>query len=327
MLMSDTSGNSNNGSLALLERASEFPLLTPPEELALAKRVERGDRAALERMLLSNLRLVAFIARRYRGQGVPLEDLVQEGIVGLSRAVEKFDHRKGHRFSTYATWWIRQACQRAVSNQGRTIRLPVHVGQRRRKLTRAREDYRRAWCREPTIGVLADAASIDPKRAHEAIDAAEAVTSLNKPVGESETELGDLLADTRSNSGDDENAPDSQALAVRSALEDLPHEQRSVIALRFGLADGPRTQEEIAKILRTSPRRIRILERDALQALQELLAPRKAAYNPRCRGPGRGRLPERSLPLPWTPRPIPTIRPARGEGEMSFSDMATDKFG
>src|SRR5215831_20445338 len=179
-----------------MNEAGRYPLLTAAEEVALAKRVERGDLAAKERMINSNLRLVVSIAKRYQGHGLQLGDLIQEGVIGLNRAVEKFDWRKGFKFSTYATWWIRQACQRAVANQSKTIRIPVHVDERRRKLARARQRFEVVEGREPTIEELARAAEMEPRHAQEAIEAVEATVSLNRPVGDDpDSELGDLLAD------------------------------------------------------------------------------------------------------------------------------------
>jgi RNA polymerase primary sigma factor len=249
---------------------SRYPLLTAAQEVELATQIERGDREAKERMLNSNLRLVVFIARHYLGKGLPLDDLVQEGVLGLTRAIEKFDYRKGCKFSTYASWWIRQACQRAVANQSRTIRLPVHVADRRRKLVRAREEHVRRYQREPTLDELARATATSKRHSLEALRAAEVATSLNKPVGESGTELGELIPEPKRDS--EEEVADPRAVAVRQAVLELPEPQRSVLSLRFGFRDGARTQEEVAQVLNTSPRRVRNLEREALAALQKALA-------------------------------------------------------
>jgi RNA polymerase primary sigma factor len=249
-----TGTTSDHTEFTLFARIDDYPLLTAREETDLAIRVERGDVQARDRMVLCNLRLVVFIARRYLGQGLPLHDLVQEGILGLTRAVERFDYRRGCKFSTYATWWIRQACQRAVANQSRTIRLPVHVEDRRRSLRRAHERFLRTYGREPAVDELAQSAGITKTHALEALEAAEVSISLNKPVGEGGTELGDLLAAPERQEAD--ISPDPAAAAIRGAVEQLPEPQRSVVALRFGLADGARTQEEVAQALRTSPRRV-----------------------------------------------------------------------
>ena len=179
-----------------MNRAGRYPLLTAAEEVALAKRIERGDEAAKERMINSNLRLVISIAKRYQGHGLSLLDLVQDGTIGLNRAVEKFDWRQGFKFSTYATWWIRQACQRAVSNQSTTIRVPVHVHERRVKLSRARNQLEAKLGREPTREELAEAAQLPLNHVEEALDAAAASVSLNQQVGnEADGELGDLFSD------------------------------------------------------------------------------------------------------------------------------------
>ncbi len=165
-----------------MNRAGRYPLLTAAEEVALAKRIERGDAAAKERMINSNLRLVISIAKRYQG-GVPLFDLIQEGVIGLNRAAEKFDWRRGYKFSTYATWWIRQACQRAISGQSATIRIPTHVNERRAKIARARRRLEAEHGHAPTRQELADATELPLKHVDEALDAAEAPLSLNQPVG------------------------------------------------------------------------------------------------------------------------------------------------
>src|SRR5947207_4266324 len=166
-----------------MSQLGRYPLLTAAQEVELAKRIERGDAEAKERMINSNLRLVVHNARKYTGHGVPLGDLIQEGVIGLNRAAEKFDWRKGFKFSTYATWWIRQACQRAVANQAKTIRIPVHVDERRKKLARVRQRFEVAHGREPTPEELAEAAQMTLQHVQEALEVVEASVSLNQPVG------------------------------------------------------------------------------------------------------------------------------------------------
>ena len=200
-----------------------YPLLTAAEEVALAKRVERGDPAAKERMINSNLRLVVSIAKRYPGHGVPLLDLVQDGVIGLNRAVEKFDWRKGYKFSTYATWWIRQAVQRSVSGQSRTIRVPTHVHERRQTLARRARRLELELGRPPTHEELAEATGLSLKHVDEALGVPEARVSLNQPVGSAEDgELGDLFADE---SADDPGELAEESLrrrAVRPLLPSFP---------------------------------------------------------------------------------------------------------
>src|SRR5436853_6541840 len=179
-----TDGGVPDSLTLFMSELGRYPLLTAAEEVELAKRIERGDRSAKERMINSNLRLVVHNARKYMGHGVSLGDLVQEGIIGLNPAVEKFDWRRGFKFSTYATWWIRQSCQRAVVNQSKTIRIPVHIDERRNKLARVRQRFEVAHGREPTFEELAEAAGMELRHAREALDAVEASVSLNQTLGD-----------------------------------------------------------------------------------------------------------------------------------------------
>jgi RNA polymerase primary sigma factor len=255
-----------------MTRAGRYPLLNAAEEVALAKRIERGDAAAKERMINSNLRLVISIAKRYQGHDVPLLDLVQDGVIGLNRAVEKFDWRKGFKFSTYATWWIRQACQRSISSQSATIRVPTHVHERRLKLARVAGRLRTQLGREPTREELAKAAELSPKHVDEALDAAEAPVSLNQRVGtEDEGELGDLFGDPFAADPEDEAVDSLQRLEVRRALGRLPERERRVLELRFGLDGAPQPLETIGKELGISRERVRQVEGEGMARLAELL--------------------------------------------------------
>jgi len=253
--------------------AGRFPLLTAAEEVALAKRIERGDRAAKERMINSNLRLVVSIAKRYQGSGMALGDLIQEGVIGLNRAVEKFDWRRGFKFSTYATWWIRQACQRAVSNQSATIRVPTHVHERRVKLARARSRLQAATGEDPTAEELAKATGLELHYVEEALGAVEASVSLNQAVGsDGDGELGDLFADPTAADPSEEAAEALRRRSVRSALQRLPERDRRVLELRFGFDGEATSLEQIGRELKMSRERVRQVERDALARLQDELA-------------------------------------------------------
>ena len=262
-----TAGGVPDSLTLFMNQLGRYPLLTAAEEVELAKRIERGDRAAKERMINSNLRLVIHNARRYTGGGVALGDLVQEGIIGLNRAVEKFDWRRGYKFSTYATWWIRQACQRAVANQSKTIRIPVHVDERRRKLSRTRQRFEVTHGREPTLEELAEAAGMELQYAQEALDAVEANVSLNQPVGDDSGELGDLFADTASVDPVEEAGQALRDEAVREALASLPPRERRIVELRFGLEGDPLALEAIGRELGLTRERVRQLEKDALAKL------------------------------------------------------------
>ena len=266
-------GSGSTDALTLfMNRAGRYPLLTAAEEVALAKRIERGDAAAKERMINSNLRLVISIAKRYQGRDVPLLDLVQDGVIGLNRAVEKFDWRRGFKFSTYATWWIRQACQRAISSQSRTIRVPSHVEERRVKLARARSQLQARLGRKPTREELAEATSLSQAHVDEALDAAEAPVSLNQSVGvEDEGELGDLFSDPSADDPAEEALQSVERLGIRRSVASLPEPERRVVELRFGLDGDPQPLESIGKELGISRERVRQLESDALGRLADEL--------------------------------------------------------
>jgi RNA polymerase primary sigma factor len=264
-----------------LQEVRRYPLLTREEEVELAKRIERGDAEAKERLVNSNLRLVISNARKYQGHDLPLLDLIQEGILGLIRAAEKFDWRKGYKFSTYATFWIRQALQRALDNRARTIRIPVHLGQRERRIARVQRELAAQLGRDPTDEEVAQAAELDVSDVREARDTARVVTSLDRPVGqEEETPFGALLAS-------DQRGPEEEVDislredALRRALERLPEPEREVVKLRYGVGgDDPTPLSETGRRLGISQDAVRRLERKALTELaqsRELEALRPAA--------------------------------------------------
>ena len=247
-------------------------LLTAAEEVALAKRVERGDKGAKERMINSNLRLVVSIATRYQGHGVALGDLIQEGTLGLNRAVEKFDWRRGFKFSTYATWWIRQACQRAISNQSQTIRIPAHVHERRLKLARLGRELEAKHGREPTAEELAKASGYKLVHVEEALGAVEASVSLNQTVGSEGTgELGGLFADPEAADPVEAAGTTLRGQAVRAALDRLPELERQVLELRFGFDGEQRSLETIERELGIPRTRAKVLEQQAFARLEREL--------------------------------------------------------
>jgi RNA polymerase primary sigma factor len=265
----------------LMREARNWPLLTPAEEIELARRIERGDLSAKERMVNSNLRLVMSIARHYQGQGLGMGDLVQEGTLGLIRAVEKFDWRKGFRFSTYATLWIRQSIQRGLENTGRTIRLPVHVGQRARKVARVRRELTAKFGRDATDEEIAEVARLPLEQVIEAGRADREPTSLDAPVGEDgDTALGALIKSDAPDT-EDEVAETLRHETVQKAIEDLPDNEKTVIHLRFGTGgEPPQTLTQIGRRLGVSSSRAREIEEQALRRLSReasLSALREAA--------------------------------------------------
>ena len=250
-----------------LNEVSRHPLLTAEEEVELAKRIERGDLEAKERMISSNLRLVVSIAKKYQGNEMPLLDLIQEGILGLIRAAEKFDWRRGYKFSTYATFWIRESIQRGLANKGRTIRLPVHIGQRERKIARAERELAARLGRDPRDDELASAAELTLDDVREIRDAARAVTSLDKPVGEEDTALGDLLQSERPRT-DEEVEISLREEALRRAIARLPDQEQKVVRLRYGInGDDPTPLRETGRRLGLSAEGVRKIESKALERL------------------------------------------------------------
>ena len=269
-------GGTTDALQLFLNDLGRYPLLNAAEEVALAKQIERGDLAAKERMVNSNLRLVVANAKKYQGHGVSLLDLIQDGIIGLNRAVEKFDYRKGFKFSTYATWWIRQACQRAVANQSATIRIPVHVQERRAKLRRARQRLEIQLGRAPTVEELAHAAQLKLSHAEEALEAVEASVSLNQTIGDGDQEFGDLFADTTSDDPIDLADSAFEQERLHEALAQLEERERRVLELRFGLGDTEEATslEQIGRELGFTRERIRQIEGNALRRLHTLLVGR-----------------------------------------------------
>jgi RNA polymerase primary sigma factor len=264
------SGSADSLQLFLAD-VGRHKLLTAAEEVTLAKAIERGDPTAKRRMIESNLRLVVSIAKGYRGLGVPFLDLIQEGTLGLNRAVEKFDWRRGYKFSTYATWWIRQSVQRAVANHARTIRVPVHVVERQQKLSRAARRLEVELGREATKDELAEATGLPIQHVDEALGAAQASVSLNQTVdADDEGELGDLFADREAADPFDEAEESLRRQGVRRALDALPERERRILELRFGFEGEPWTLEAIGHELDLTRERVRQLEGQALARLSAL---------------------------------------------------------
>ena len=254
-----------------LNEAGRWPLLTAAEEVELAKRIERGDQAAKDRLINSNLRLVVSIAKRYQGHDLALLDLIQEGIIGLIRAVEKFDWRRGFKFSTYATWWIRQAVQRGVANKSRTIRIPVHIVERERKIARAERELSLQLGRPPTDREVARRAKLQLKHVLEVQSAPRTVASLDKPATEGgDSSFGDMVA-TAHDDVEEEIVVGLGADALRRAVERLPEIEKEIVKRRYGLNGDPDPQslEEIGSAIGVSRERVRQIESRALERLAE----------------------------------------------------------
>src|SRR3954470_10369275 len=252
-----------------LNEAGRYPLLTAAEEVELAKLIERGDLPAKDKMINSNLRLVVSIAKKYQGHGLSLLDLIQEGIIGLIRAVEKFDWRRGYKFSTYATWWIRQAVQRGVANKSRTIRIPVHILERETKIARAERELVAELERQPTDEEISERSKLPIKQVREVRKAARAVTSLDKPLGDdSDASLGDIVATDSGNFEEEIHVGLTEATLHR-AVEQLPEREQNVLKMRYGLngEEDPKSLDEIGRRLGLTRERVRQIEAQALQRL------------------------------------------------------------
>jgi len=263
-----TSDRTTDALQLFLKDIAKVDLLTAAQEVALAKRIERGDHAAKQRLVEANLRLVVSIAKRYRNQGLPFLDLIQEGTLGLVRASEKFDYRKGFKFSTYATWWIRQAVARGLADSARTIRMPVNIVEHLGKMQRAERTLCTRLGREPTLAEIAAEANLTLEQAKRVRAAARVSVSLDQPVGnEQDSALADFVAG-------DEPPPEEEAEAalrrglVRAVLDCLPDLERQVIALRFGLDDGePKTLEQIGRRVGLTRERVRQIQEQSLRRL------------------------------------------------------------
>ena len=255
-----------------LKDVGKVPLLTAAQEVSLAKRIERNDMRAKQQMVEANLRLVVSIAKNYRNQGLPFLDLIQEGTIGLVRAAEKFDYRRGYKFSTYATWWIRQAIARALADKARTIRIPVHIVEKLNKIGRAERKLVVELGREPTLDEISAAVHIPVQEVEDIKRSAQMPVSLEKPVGdEEESEFGDFLADPSAESPDEMAEVTLRKEALRDALNALPYRERRVLELRYGLGgEHPRTLDEVGRTFNVTRERIRQIENQSLAKLASL---------------------------------------------------------
>src|SRR2546427_6370012 len=270
--VNSTDAGESDAVMTYLREIGRVPMITHEREIELAKRIEMGDREARKQFVLANLRLVVSIAKRYVGRGLTLLDLIQEGNIGLIRAVQRYDWRRGHRFSTHATWWIRQAISRAVADKGRTIRLPVYVNTALNRIRRERQRLLQELGREPTEQELAEATGLDPIRMIELQAAPGAPVSLELPVGEDEEqELGDVLADTESASPEDIATTQTLKDEVQRVLESvLTPRERLVLQLRFGLGNGQaHPLEQVGRELGITRERVRQIEAGALAKLRQ----------------------------------------------------------
>src|SRR6476619_6152465 len=260
-----------------LKDVGKVPLLTARQEVELAKRIELGDLAAKQKMVESNLRLVVSIAKNYRNQGLAFLDLIQEGTLGLVRAAEKFDYRKGFKFSTYATWWIRQAFARAIADKGRTIRMPVHVVEKLNKINRAERKLVSELGREPSIAEIADAVKLPEHEVESIKRSAQTPVSLEKPVGDDEeSEFGSFLADDKAVSPEDAAETVLRNESLQDVLNTLSYRERRVLELRYGLGgEHPRTLDEVGRTFNVTRERIRQIENQSLQKLASLAEAQK----------------------------------------------------
>lgn len=255
-----------------LKEIGRVNLLTAAEEVQLAKRIERGDMDAKDKMVEANLRLVVSIAKNYRNQGLSFLDLIQEGTLGLVRAAEKFDYRKGFKFSTYATWWIRQAIARALADKGRTVRIPVHVVERLNKITRAERQLLGELGREPSIEEISAITEISKDEVEQIRRLAQTPISLEKPVGdEEESEFGQFVADENAPDPFDAAADSLRSQNLHSALANLSYRERRVLELRFGIGgEAPKTLDEVGKVFNITRERVRHIETHSLRKLRKL---------------------------------------------------------
>jgi len=253
-----------------LREIGQVKLLTPQEEIVLAKRIKRGDKRARERMIKANLRLVVKIARDYEGMGLPLLDLINEGNIGLMKGVERFDPRKGAKLSTYASWWIKQSIKRALANQAKTIRLPVHVVDKVTHIRRAEVKLREAFDRDPTDEELAHELDLDPRRIRQYRQASKAPVSLDAPIGDDASErVSEVVADPNAAAPFDRLVQETDTKLVREVLATLDQRENKILAMRFGLEDGsPKTLEEVGDRLGVTRERIRQIQEQALKKLR-----------------------------------------------------------
>lgn len=267
----------NGDSLQLyLREIGQVKLLTPEEEIALAKRIKRGDKHAREHMIKANLRLVVKIARDYENLGLPLLDLINEGNIGLMKGVERFDPKKGAKLSTYASWWIKQAIKRALANQSKTIRLPVHVVDKVAHIRRAEMKLREALDREPTDEEVASELGIDARRVRRYRQASKAPVSLDAPLGDDDTErVAEVVADPNATLPSERLVYESDNALVQEILATLPPREREILALRFGLVDGKeRTLEEVGERFGVTRERIRQIQEEALKTIRKTMEKR-----------------------------------------------------